>query len=147
MVISHGAITVYDGWMRRLGIDYGSKRVGLALTDESGKFAYPLVVLVNDAKLLLRLKAICANEGVGEIVLGESLNFRRRRNPIMRSILKFKAALEAATGLIIVLEDELLTTKEAERGLGLSVGRSRPDQLLDARAAAIILRNYLERRR
>ncbi|MBI4136373.1 MAG: Holliday junction resolvase RuvX [Candidatus Vogelbacteria bacterium] len=137
--------------MRRLGIDYGSKRVGLALTDEAGEFAYPLVVFPRDGKLLLRLKAICVNEVVGEIVLGESLNFRRRRNPIMRPILKFKAALEAATGLAVILEDELLTTKEASRGLGSLTGSAdgsgHRDQLLDARAAAIILRNYLERRR
>lgn len=138
-----------------MGIDYGSKRVGLALTDQPGEFAYPLVVLARDGKLLLRLQAICANEAVGEIVLGESLNFRRRHNSIMRPILKFKAALEAATGLVVVLEDELLTTKEASRGLdssagptkGKGAGRPRPDPLLDARAAAIILRNYLERRR
>ncbi|MBI2100435.1 MAG: Holliday junction resolvase RuvX [Candidatus Vogelbacteria bacterium] len=126
--------------MRRLGIDYGSKRVGLALSDESGEFAYPLAVFAQDSKLMLCLKAICVREGVGEIVLGESLNFRRRQNPIMRAILKFKTQLETLTGLPVVLEDETLTTKEAGRSLGR-------DQLLDARAAAIILRNYLARRR
>ena len=126
--------------MRRLGIDYGSKRVGLALTDESGDYAYPLVVLPNSVKLLGRIKAIVVNESVREIVIGESLNFHRRQNPIMKSILKFKTRLEILTGVPVVLEDETLTTKEAKDLLGR-------DKILDARAASIILRQYLERQR
>ncbi len=126
--------------MRRLGIDYGSKRVGVALTDAAGRFAYPLVVLTNDTKLLGRVKAICDQEGIGEIVLGESLNFRRRANPIMRSIIKFKVKLEALAGLPIVFEDESLTTKEAGRVMG-----EKKDKLLDARAAAIILKSFIDR--
>ena len=125
--------------MRRLGIDYGSKRVGLALTDEAGDFAYPLVVLLNSAKLLDRIKTICANEQVGEIVLGESLNFRRQQNPIMRAILKFKLRLERTSGLPVVFEDETLTTREAHHELG-------KDAMTDARAAAIILRQHLARK-
>ncbi|MEK7209040.1 MAG: RuvX/YqgF family protein, partial [Patescibacteria group bacterium] len=101
--------------MRRLGVDYGRKRVGLALTDARGDFAYPLVVLPNDGKLLGRLKTICVTEAVGEIVLGESLNFRRRQNPIMRAVLKFKRQLENSLGLPVMFEDETLTTKEAGR--------------------------------
>ena len=124
--------------MRRLGIDYGRKRIGLALTDARGDFAYPLVVLPNDGKLLGRLKTICVTEAVGEIVLGESLNFRRRQNPIMRAVLKFKRQLENSLGLPVMFEDETLTTKEAGRF-------SNHDPLLDARAAAIILRQYLAR--
>ena len=124
--------------MRRLGIDYGRQRVGVALTDERGDFAYPLVVLPNDARLLGRLKTICANEDVGEIILGESLNFRRQHNPLMRAALKFKTQLENSTGRPVIFEDETLTTKEANR-LTDRAGLS------DARAAAIILRQYLAR--
>lgn len=135
--------------MRRLGIDYGSKRVGLALTDELGNFAYPLVVLLNNAKLLERIKTICVNEQVGEIVLGESLNFRRQQNPIMRMALKFKIKLENSIGLPVVFEDETLTTREASHELGRPARtervRSGGDGMLDARAAAIILRQYLAR--
>ena len=135
--------------MRRLGIDYGSKRVGLALTDEPGGFAYPLVVLSNGPKLLAQIKAICRDEKVEEIVLGESLNFHRRQNPIMRAVLKFKLRLEGFTGLPVVFEDETLTTREASYELGRPARtkhvRSGKDAMLDARAAAIILRQYLEK--
>jgi len=130
--------------MRRLGIDFGRKRVGLALTDELGRSAYPLSVLANDDKLLRQIASICRGEKVVEVVLGESLNYRRAGNPIMRAILRFKRKLESAIKLPVVLEDETLTTREAIRD---PEGEFLPtsDPLLDARAAAILLRQYLSR--
>ncbi|MEK7585483.1 MAG: Holliday junction resolvase RuvX [Patescibacteria group bacterium] len=64
--------------MRRLGIDYGRKRVGVALSDVEGNFAYPLVVLANDSKLLPRITEICQSEGVGEIVLASAIRLCKR---------------------------------------------------------------------
>ena len=64
----------------------------------------------------------------------------RRENPLMKKIKVFRNALAVAIGLPIHFEDEVLTTREADRDIG-------PDDFSDARAAAIILRTYLARRR
>lgn len=125
--------------MRFLGIDYGTKRIGLALSDEAGQFAYPHVVLKNGPRVIGQITAICRGEGVEEIALGWSLDYHRRENPLMKRIHVFRAALAEATGLPVELEDEVLTTREADREIG-------PDEFTDARAAAIILRTYLARR-
>ena len=125
--------------MRFLGIDYGTKRIGFALSDEEGNFAYPHLVLKNNSKIIGQIAAICRGERVEEIVLGWSLDYHRRENPMMKQVNVFRAALAAATGLPVHLEDEVLTTREADQETG-------PDDFTDARAAAIILRTYLAHR-
>ena len=124
--------------MRYLGIDYGTKRIGLALSDDGGQFAYPHLVLKNNPKIIEQIAEICRGEKVGEIALGWSLDYRRRENQIMKKISIFQTALATATGLKVALEDEVLTTVEANQEIG-------PDDFTDARAAAIILRTYLAR--
>ena len=125
--------------MRFLGIDYGTKRMGVAVSDEEGGFAYPHVVLKNTPQVVKQIVTICRGEKVGEIVLGWSLDYHRRENPLMKRVNTFRIALATATNLPIVLEDEVLTTREADQEIG-------PDDFTDARAAAIILRTYLAHR-
>ena len=122
--------------MRYLGIDYGTKRIGLALSDDGGQFAYPHLVLKNNSKIIEQIAEICRGEKVGEIALGWSLDYRRRENQIMKKISIFQTALATATGLKVALEDEVLTTVEANQEIG-------PDDFTDTRAASIILRTYL----
>lgn len=129
---------VYNTRMRFLGIDYGSKRVGAALSDEAGEFALPLQVLPNTATLLPALKKIIAEKKVGAVVLGESKNFKGEPNLIMKKIAEFKRVLEDETGLPVHLEPEFLTSAEAERVQG-------KNRMQDASAAALILKSYLER--
>lgn len=124
--------------MRILGIDYGAKRVGLALSDPSGKFARPYAVWPRGVDLVERLATLCAQEAVGKIVLGESKNFAQAPNAIMKRIEKFKRELTAQTGLPVVYEPEFLTSAQAARTGG-------PPAELDAQAAALILQSYLER--
>lgn len=144
--------------MRYLGIDYGSKRVGVAVSDEAGEFALPLVVLPNDSELLPALKKIIAEKGAGEIVLGESKNFKGEDNVIMSAVTGFKEKLEAGTGLTVHFEPEFLTSVEADRMNDLNSEQSRrsgvrlrrpkvKNDMLDASAAAIILQSYLDKRR
>ena len=76
--------------MRYLGIDYGSKKVGLALSDEGGKLAFPKVVLKNDEYLLSALKEIRHEEKVDEIVMGESLTLSGELNDMMKELKEFK---------------------------------------------------------
>lgn len=123
--------------MRFLGIDYGAKRVGLALSDATGHFAAAYAVWPQDRHLITRVAKLCRLEEVQKIILGESRNFKQGPNPIMRQINKFKRALESASGLPIIFEPEHLTSVEA--------ARAGQDEFLDARAAALILQSYLNR--
>ena len=126
--------------MRLLGIDYGDKRVGLALTDESGHFALPYKVVANTPQLLETVAEICQDSKVSTIVLGESKNWQGKANPIMKRVGAFKAKLAEATGLPIIFEPEFLTSAEAERIQGKTDN-------LDASAAALILKSYLDKRK
>jgi putative Holliday junction resolvase len=124
--------------MRYLGIDYGSKRVGIALSDESGKFAMPHSVLANTKKLEDELNAIVCDNEVKVIVLGESKDFKGNDNAIMKSVHEFKRRIEDTLHLPVIFEPEFLTSHQAERTQGKS-------ELLDASAAALILQSYLDR--
>ncbi len=124
--------------MRLMGIDYGAKRVGVALSDESGRFAYPYSIVKNDKLLLTNVSKVCAKERVGKVILGRSLDYKMQPNEIMTRIEEFKNELEIATGLAVQFEDEFMTTAEAERLQGRG-------QKIDASAAALILKSYIDR--
>ena len=123
--------------MRFLGIDYGTKNIGLALSDEQNRFSYPYRVLSNTSRAISLITAICEREGVEKIVLGDSLNYQGVPNEIAAAIANFKEELAVMTGLSIILEPEVLTTAEANRLIGA-------DTKTDARAAALILKSYLD---
>lgn len=142
--------------MRYLGIDYGSKRVGLAVSDEAGEFALPLAVLPNDQKLLSEIKKIISEKKIEAVVLGESKNFKGEDNEVMADIRKFKTALEKETGLPVLLEPEFMTSAEAKRITPPVSGQNRKtgvrlrrpetkNVMLDASAAALILQSFLNK--
>ena len=124
--------------MRTLGIDYGGKRVGIAISDENNAFALPLAVLPNDRRLVASVKKIATEKTVGTIVLGESRNFKGEPNAIMKDIEKFKDELEKETRLKVEYEPEFLTSAEAARVQGKT-------KMHDASAAALILKSYLDK--
>ena len=124
--------------MRLAGIDYGSKRVGVALSDESGRFALPFAVLPNDADLVPAIATLCRERSVGTIVVGESRTLAGQPNPIMSRALSFARELRAATNLPIEFEPEFYTSAEAERLQGKIKD-------LDASAAALILKSYIDK--
>ena len=122
--------------MRYMGIDFGSKRVGVALSDESGRMAFPHTVLPNDGSLFSTLEQIIEKEGVEIVVVGHSLNGSQEENPIHHAVEAFIGDLTLKTGLPIHLEPEQYTTMEAMRTQGRT-------SMTDASAAAIILNSYL----
>jgi len=124
--------------MRLMGIDYGKKRIGVALSDEGGGFAFAHSVVENDKNAIRKVKKICEENKVGEIILGESVDYKGQPNPVMAEIKKFKTGLEKEIGLPVEYQKETLTTKEAERIIGKT-------KKTDASAAALILRSFLER--
>ncbi len=129
--------------MRFLGIDYGSKRVGLALSDESGAFAFPEKVIDNTGDIATPILALIAEKEVGEIVIGESLDLKGKENEIMDAIRGFKLKLETASGLPVHFENEVLTSAQARRQHGEEDAAKGP---VDASAAALILQGYLDRK-
>lgn len=123
--------------MRYLGIDYGEKRVGLALSDERGDFSYPLSVLQNSENIATEIMTICKERKVDIIVVGESKDFKQKENPIMKKVLELVEKLKTQTGIPVYLHPEFLTSIEAERLQG-------HNEMHDASAAALILKSYLE---
>ena len=122
--------------MRKLGIDYGSKRVGTALTDDKGMMAFPHKVFANDGQLLSNLEKLIDEKEVKEIVVGLSLGRDGQPNKIHAAVEGFITDLTLATGLPIHLEPEQYTTQEAIRFQGKS-------DKTDAAAASIILNSYI----
>lgn len=125
--------------MKYLGIDYGAKRVGVALSDDSGKIAFPHSTLSNDGTLLGEVKRICHEYLVEEIVIGESLNFHNMPNKLMKAIHRFEKKMSKELHLPVHLSPEHFSSAEAARVHG------KDDELIDASAAAIILQSFLDR--
>lgn len=123
--------------MRILGIDYGKKRVGIAVSDESRKFALPVSVLMNSGVLVAEIVKIALQHEVKEIVMGESRNFKQEANTILEDSIVLKKELEKG-GYIVHFEPEFMTSVQAERFQGKNI-------MHDASVAAIILQSYLDR--
>ena len=119
-----------------MGIDYGTKKVGVAFSDEGGVMAFPHDVLKNDGTLLDALEMLIAEKGVDEIVVGHSLDRAGSPNAVHAEVEEIIGDLTLRTGLPIHLEPEQYSTQEAARIQGKG-------EKTDASAAAIILNSYL----
>lgn len=123
--------------MRILGIDYGSKRVGVAVSDESRKFALPLSVFSNSVTLMKEIEKVAEEQKTKEVVLGESRKYDMTANKILPEIQAFKKHLEDK-GFAVTLELEFMTSMQARRFQG-------KNDMTDASAAALILQSYLDK--
>jgi len=135
--------------MRCLGLDYGTRRIGLAYGDELG-VATPLPALVgaDPAKRWAALAEVVRRRRITEIVLGHPLNMDGTAGAKAREVEAFAARLRNEFGLPVHLADERLTSYEAEETLAPSRLRAlRKSGLVDSRAATILLRDFLEERR
>ena len=126
--------------MRFLGIDYGTKRIGLALSDEEANFSFPHDVWANDKSFFQKITDFIKEKSVGAIVIGESLDFKQQNNPIMEDISALKERIEKEMKLPVYLEPEFFTSAEARRLQG-------KHEKTDASAAAIILQSYLDKKK
>lgn len=136
--------------MRIMGLDYGSKTVGVAVSDALGITAQAVetVCRKSENKLrqtLARIEELIAEYGVEKIVLGLPKNMNNTMGDRAQKSLEFKAMLERRTGLSVIMWDERLTTVEAERTLMESqVRRENRKQYVDKIAAVFILQGYLD---
>ena len=133
--------------MKHLGIDYGTKRIGIAVSDEGGSLAFPLTTVAAGANALGEVVEIINREWVEKIVIGESKNFKGEANPVMEDIEQFKKDLAELTRLPVEYEQEFFSSTQAARQFAPDGSRKKnPSQeKLDASAAALILQNYLDR--
>lgn len=137
--------------MRIMGLDYGSRTVGVAVCDPLGITAQTVETITrrDENKLrqtLARIETLAAEYGVERIVLGYPKNMNNTLGDRAKKSEELKAALERRTGLPVVLWDERLTTVAAERVLMESgVRREHRKESVDQIAAAMILQGYLDR--
>ena len=138
--------------MRTLAIDLGSRRIGLALSDEGARFATPLEVLtVNSPDTAIApITAIVRREAVKRIVVGLPLNMDDTLGPQARATLQWANQLQRLTNVPVVYVDERLSSFEAEQQLitrkraGEKLTRQRKKEQLDAIAAASFLQSFLD---
>ena len=144
--------------MRVLGIDYGARRVGLAVSDATGLLARPLKTLdrsrlgsdaaLVDAVLVAVAEMSSEDEPFGAIVVGLPRRLDGSPNDQTPKVEAFVTRLAGRTSLPVVLQDERLTSVEAESRLAMKEKDwRRRKQMLDAAAAAVMLQDYLDAHR
>ena len=125
-------------YMKLMGIDYGSKRVGIALTDDKAMMAFPHSVIPNDRGLMKAIEQIAQKEKVSRIIIGHSLSHSGKPNKVHEAVEDFIQDLTLHIGVPVELEPEQYTTQEAIRFQGRT-------DMTDAAAASIILNSYITR--
>lgn len=121
-----------------IGIDYGTKRIGIALSDDSGTLAFPLEVIPAGKESTGRIKDIADEHTANAIVMGESRMRSGEENPILKDSRACADELEKTTGLKVYFEWEYDTSQEARKMQGKT-------EVNDASAAALILQRYLDK--
>ena len=139
--------------MRVLGVDLGSKRIGLAISDEEGEFAFPAGMLDSRGRKrdLAALRELIAERRIGRAVVGLPIHMDGRRGPEAERAIRFAADLCQTAGIPVDTFDERWTSQEAERLLDRVPkkrgAKRRKKGAVDEMAASIILRTYLAQRR
>ena len=133
-----------------LGVDLGAKRIGLAVSDAEGRVAFPAGALESrgTARDVAAIAEVVRERGARCVVVGLPLHMSGRRGPEAEAALRFAAALAEKTGVPVETLDERWTSREAERSLQ-EMGRTskkRGRGEVDAIAATLLLRSFLERR-
>ncbi|MEI8174544.1 MAG: Holliday junction resolvase RuvX [bacterium] len=141
--------------MKFLGIDYGTKRIGVAVSDENGSLAFPKEIVLNNANAMDRLGKIVEENNIDEFLIGESVDFSGKLNVLSARIEVFILELQDRFKLPVHKQKEFLTSVEARRSKNGKVEAS-PSQAhskvkqiksgrIDASAAALILQRYLDK--
>ena len=121
--------------MKYLGIDYGAKRIGLAVATQG--IAFPHSVVPNDANILDAIKDVIAQQRVESIVVGDTRSFGGHENPVTKEAEEFAERLKVETALPVQLVSEAGSSVEASR-------HAPEEEKLDDATAAFILQRYLD---
>ncbi len=134
--------------LRALGIDFGERRIGLAISDPAGRLAVPLATLERrtDRVAIAQIAEIAGREGVERLVVGEPVSVDGSRGEAALRVRRFGDKLALRTGLPLIFVGEALTTVEAHARLReAGVDPRREPGRLDALAAQILLQEALDR--
>ncbi len=123
--------------LKHLGIDFGSKRIGLAISDDTASVAFPYKIVTNTSKALDEILEIIQFERIAKVIIGESKDKDMKDNPIMELIHTFKKQLEEK-GIDVDFHNEFFSSAQVLSTMG------QQNKSLDASAAAIILQSYLD---
>lgn len=133
--------------MRILCMDYGERRLGFAVSDETQMLATPLrvVTIVAESQAFGITLKLLAEIGAGRLVLGLPLNMNGSRGPQAKKVAAFGERLKVERGVDVVLWDERLSSREVERVLILAnSSRARRRQVIDKLSAQVVLQSYLD---
>ncbi len=136
--------------MRLLGLDYGTKTVGVAVSDLLGITAQPVETITRKSpnklrQTLARIEALSKEYEVERIILGYPKNMNNTEGDRAQETVAFKEQIERRTGLPVILWDERLTTMESERILMAGgVRRENRKSVIDQMAATLILQSYMD---
>lgn len=138
-----------------LGLDYGSQRVGIAISDESKKFSFSRNYLLNDKNLFTRILDIIRNEKVEKIIIGYPINLKSEKTPQTEEVEEFSKKLtdhmsSNSLKVEILYEDERFTSKLAQHNIissGLNKKRRQDKGLTDSISAQIILQGFLDKKK
>lgn len=132
---------------RFLGIDFGLKRIGIALSDPLHTFAYSLTTLQNDSTLLKKLSDIIHSKNIKIIVLGVPSDEKTSGTSIVNEVKKFKDQLIKEFNLDVIEWDETFTSVMAKDRIIESVNKKKKrknKELIDMNSASIILQEYID---
>jgi putative Holliday junction resolvase len=133
---------------RILGIDYGTHRIGLSISDPLGIIAQPIEALRNDENLFKELKRQIKNENVKIIVVGMPLNLKGQRGLKAEEVCRFIELLKTEVDIEVAVWDERFTTAIAQKTM-IAMGtkkkeRQKRDGRIDSMAASIMLQGFLD---
>jgi putative Holliday junction resolvase len=126
--------------MKYLGIDFGSKKIGFAQSDDEGRIAFPLMISENNNLLLKDTLELIREMKFSTVVIGESVDGNGKPNAIAKEARKFGMLIEDAIDVKVVFEKEWYSTVEARKQPGKEGNHEVDDQ-----AAAIVLQRYLDK--
>ena len=133
---------------RALGIDFGTRRIGLALSDPTGILASPLPFLENTGikQVVSKLKEMVESQGIETIVVGLPRNMDGTYGPAVERVRSFIAQIQSEISAKIVTQDERLTTSQASRDLaGMGLSQKELRKKVDSSSATLILQQFLDR--
>jgi len=134
---------------RVLGLDYGSKRIGVAISDPLRIIARALCVLKNSPAILDELRSVVQEHDIGEIVVGMPLTLKGEKGAKALEVSEFTAMIRDGLGLPVHDLDERFTSRVAQetiRMMGVKKSKRQSKEAVDASAAALILQQFLDRR-